>query len=228
MKDSSQTGLPLTVREVMILENIVLGHSGKGDVDRYFAGCFLFMVFARARFSDMQNVSKLQLEVVQGQGFYYGYVETEVARSETSFSADRKVRLLPMSATVRGFTDESWAVAWKTVMEETGIEVGPGKPLLPGRAPDGWHTLPLTAESATAWLRTLLRSDEEFDSNRLHGIGAHSCKSTCLSWMSKFGTDKDTRRLMGYRIPCCGQDLRYAHVWQRQHFGWASPIGFHH
>ena len=86
------------------------------------------------------------------------------------------------------------------VMEKAGIKVGPGKPLLPGRTPDGWHTLPLSAEAGTHWLRTLLLLDPGFEKERWPKLGTHSAKSTCLSWMSKWGTSPDVRRLMGYHV----------------------------
>ena len=85
-------------------------------------------------------------------------------------------------------------------MEKAGIKVGPGKPLLPGRTPDGWHTLPLSAEAGTHWLRTLLLLDPGFEKERWPKLGTHSAKSTCLSWMSKWGTSPEVRRLMGYHV----------------------------
>jgi hypothetical protein len=128
------------------------------------------------------------------------YIEAQVARSKTSFSVDRKVRLLPMTAAMHGVTTESWGKAWKTVLEKTGITVTHGKPLLPGRTPDGWHTLPLTAEAATSWLRSMLQSGDHFQEDRIKSIGTHSCKSTILSWMAKWGSSPDLRRLMGYHV----------------------------
>ena len=200
MKRKTRSRLPLLVQEVGTLENIVLGFANKSLPDRHAAGCFLFMLFARARFSDMMNVTSLKMEAVRIDGTKVGFLETEVHRSKTSFSMDRKVRLLPMSASIRGFMIEPWGEAWLQVMKDTGIQIGEGKPLLPGRTQDGWHTLPLSAEAGTHWLRTLLRSGEHFDPDRIPGIGTHSLKSTCLSWMSKWGSSPDVRRYMGYHV----------------------------
>lgn len=199
-KRKTQARWPLTVGELMTLENIVCGHTDKSVVDRHVAGCFLYMVYARARFSDMMNISKLSFDFVEKDGQQTGFIEAEVARSKTSFSVDRKVRLLPMTSTVQGVGVEPWGVAWKQVIEDAKVQVGAGKPLLPGRTPDGWHTLPLSAEAGTSWLRVLLQSDGMFDRNRLEHIGTHSCKCTCLSWLSKFGADAEVRRLMGYHV----------------------------
>jgi hypothetical protein len=196
-KKKTRSRLPLTVEELTTLEEIVLGQRGRGLPDRHAAGCFLFMVYARTRFSDMLNVGRLEFEAGDDET---RYIEAQVARSKTSFSVDRKVRLLPMTAAMHGVTTESWGKAWKTVLEKTGIAVTHGKPLLPGRTPDGWHTLPLTAEAATSWLRSMLQSGDHFQEDRIKSVGTHSCKSTILSWMAKWGSSPDLRRLMGYHV----------------------------
>ena len=200
LKRKTRSREPLRVDELATLEEIVLGRKGRSLPDRHAAGCFLFMVFARARFSDMLNVGKLEFDLSSSDKGTRGYVEAEVTRSKTSFSVDRKVRLLPMTATMNGVSGESWGEAWKSVVAEAGIQVGHGKPLLPGRTPDGWHPLPLTAEAATSWLRSLLQTGEFFQDSRLQLLGTHSCKSTCLSWLAKWGATPDMRRLMGYHV----------------------------
>ena len=190
---------PLFAYEILTLEEIVLGEQRKPLADRHVAGCFLFMLYARARFSDMMNVTALSLDTVSVQEEVKGFIETQVGRSKTSFTVERKTRYLPMSATVNGLAEKPWGVAWKEVIEKNAIEVGPNKPLLPARTRNGWHTLPLTAEAGTQWLRTLLqvRGDPPI---RCGELGTHSLKTTCLSWLAKWGTDADTRRLMGYHV----------------------------
>ena len=89
-----------------------------------------------------------------------------------------------MSATIRGISNFFWADEWFHVMEKAGIKAAPGKPLLPGRTPDGWHTLPLSAEAGTHWLRPLLLLDPGFEKERWPKLGTHSAKSTCLSFIS--------------------------------------------
>ena len=142
------------------------------------------MIYARARFSDMMNVSSISLDAHEIGGERFGYVEAEVTRSKTSYSLERRVRLLPMSATIRGISNFFWADEWFHVMEKAGIKAAPGKPLLPGRTPDGWHTLPLSAEAGTHWLRPLLLLDPGFEKERWPKLGTHSAKSTCLSFIS--------------------------------------------
>ena len=198
-KRKTRSRLPLRVDELGALEEVVLGRKGKSLADRHAAGCFLFMVYARARFSDMLNVGNLEFEF-GADGSNRGYIEAQVARSKTSYSVERKVRLLPMTATMYGVMTDPWGVAWKTVIDKSGIQFGGGKPLLPGRTPEGWHTLPLSAEAGSSWLRSLLQSGDFYQEARMGNIGTHSCKCTCLSWMAKWGTSPDTRRLMGYHV----------------------------
>eukprot|EP00435_Cladocopium_sp_Y103_P018815 s4340_g4.t1 len=199
-KKKTRSRLPLRFDELATLEEIVLGRKNRAIPDRHAAGCLLFMTYARARFSDMMNVGSLQFDVSGTGAEPRGFIEAEVARSKTSFSVDRKVRLLPMTVSMNGVLPVCWGLAWKEVLTQSGVTVGSGKPLLPGRTPDGWHTLPLTAEAATNWLRNLLQSGDFFDEKRLDSVGTHTCKSTCLSWLAKWGSSTDMRRLMGYHV----------------------------
>ena len=61
--------------ELATLEEIVLGRKGRSLPDRHAAGCFLFMVFARARFSDMMNVGKLEFDLSSSDKGTRGYVD---------------------------------------------------------------------------------------------------------------------------------------------------------
>lgn len=69
-KKKTRSRLLLSVSELTTLEEIVLGHRGRGIPDRHAAGCFLFMVYARTRFSDMLNVGRLDFEAGEdGKGY---------------------------------------------------------------------------------------------------------------------------------------------------------------
>ncbi len=91
------------------MESVLAGVHERSWADRHAAGCFLFMIYARARFSDMMNVSSITLEAHELDGERFGYIEAEVTRSKTSYSLDRRVRLLPMSATIQGISNFFWA-----------------------------------------------------------------------------------------------------------------------
>ena len=53
---------PFKISEVKILESVLAGAQKRSWADRHAAGCFLFMIYARARFSDMMNVSSISLD----------------------------------------------------------------------------------------------------------------------------------------------------------------------
>ena len=48
-------------------------------------------------------------------------------------------------------------------------------------------------------MRTTLRQ-LSFSSEDLEGIGSHSLKATCLSWVAKVGVCREHRRVLGYHI----------------------------
>ena len=81
---------PLRVADVVLLERICCGLEGKSAQDRHAAGFFLFLLYARARYSDGQNVASLADSPK--------YLEFKVGRSKTSFTLERKTRFLPMAA----------------------------------------------------------------------------------------------------------------------------------
>ena len=80
-EEETKARLPLTVKEVMTLEQMVLGKLNKSDVDRHVAGCFLFMIFARTRFSDKIafQVIKIMGNSMNGDGI--DMVETQMVFS---------------------------------------------------------------------------------------------------------------------------------------------------
>ena len=58
-KKKTESRFPFKVSEIKILEDLLFGEYNRSLADRHFAGCMLFMVFARARFSDMMKVCNL-------------------------------------------------------------------------------------------------------------------------------------------------------------------------
>ena len=179
---------PLRCKDVKLLERICAGHEGKSKPDRVAAGFFLFLVMARARYSDGQNVSSL---AINGN-----FLEALAARSKTSFSLERKTRFLPMAASVVGIGCD-WVDVWLGLLTETGVVVDADHPTLPcPSSTGGWKQIPLPCDQACAWLRSLLRQGPH--DAYIDNIGTRSCKRTLLSWASKRGLRRDTRALLGY------------------------------
>ncbi|CAE7452742.1 unnamed protein product, partial [Symbiodinium sp. CCMP2456] len=201
-KAKHQQKPPLQVAHVKALEEVVINGRYEDrkfdDQDRYAAGVFLWMVYARARFSDGQNSGGIFRDVHQTRDGPKGYLEALVERSKTSFSLERKVRWLPMIAPIYGLLSESWAIAWLDRAELSGPKLGIGRPLLPGYAQDyGWGEVPISAEAGGKWLRSLLYKCG-FDPAVVKQYGTHSLKSTTLSWCAKYGMTRITRATLGY------------------------------
>ena len=161
----------LRVADVLLLERICCKLEGRPLQDRVAAGFFLFLLFARARYSDGQNVASLKDTS--------NYLECKVGRSKTSFTLERKTRYLPMAARKVGIKC-NWADAWLEAMHEAGLSVSEAAPLLPCPSSTGnWKMIPLPCDQAGAWLRGLLKG--EHHDSYLDNVGTHSMKRTLLS-----------------------------------------------
>ena len=187
---------PLTVDMVKALERLVISER-EGDIDRLCAGFFLVCVFLRARYSDAQGLKNLAIDEPEGfAGRLTGYFQGEASRTKTSFSLERKTALLPMVGPLFGLTAVPWFKTWLGLREDMGIPENEDFPLLPSRGLEGgWAPVPPSATVAAAWLRGILISRGFPEARKL---GTHSCKCTCLSWLSKHGVDPLHRRVLGY------------------------------
>ena len=189
---------PLTVNMVRALEDFLF-ESRAIARDRSAAGCFLLCVYMRARCSDMLFLEDLIVDEVNIDGIPEGYIEGSVTRSKTSYTAERKTRLLPMAAPRIGVTGRDWFHEWKSACVESGKPSGQGVPLLPAPSPNGWNKVPLRASEAGDWLRKILTACG-IDRSLLTNVGTHSLKATCLTWCAKFGIGQDVRRHLGYHV----------------------------
>ena len=110
------------------------------DGDRYAAGCFLFAMYSRDSFLDMQASGKISLDVHDAGDGTYGYLEASVERSRTSYSLERNARYLHVIAPIYGLCAEPWGIAWHSVLVKSEPTLGEGRPLLPGLCGE-WGTL---------------------------------------------------------------------------------------
>ena len=189
---------PLQVAHVKALEAILCGN--RKLPDKVAAGFFLWLVGARARFSDGQAAGKLSLDVTETKDGFKGFLHADVTRTKSSMTLEKKTRFLPMSSPIELLGDEPWALRYLQAMDDSGLERGEDKPLLPSPSESGWGSLPLSAESASAWLRSLLTTSG-FSNEEVKCIGTHSCKVTGLSWAAKAALPKETREVLGYHGP---------------------------
>ena len=203
---------PIKVEHVKILEMILQGVPVLKSHDRVAAGFFLWMIYARARFSDAQAASTIVKDVIDTDHGQDGFVEALVHRSKTSITLERKTRYLPMTAPIVGVSDRNfpWALAWLDAMAESELPLGKGKPLLPSQTDSGWSSLPIPAHVAAIWLKNLLKAGGAL-SEDIMAYGTHSCKATVLSWAAKYGLDAGTRARLGYHSRGAGgTELIYA------------------
>ena len=175
---------------------------------------FLFMTFGRLRYSDAQAVTELELEIPVGQA--HGHLEGAAERCKTNTSLEKKTRLLPVVVTTRSFSRDGWIQQWLEIRASSGLQVGPGIPLLPSPAANGgWTRAPLSCEAAGEWLRALLK--ETLGPSAGPRIATHSCKASILSMAAKYGMEPAARRLLGYHS--AGRDKSML-VYSRDSMSW--------
>ncbi len=192
---------PLSVEQLSQLEETLFGDASAAD--KVAAGFFVFMLFARARYSDALSVASMEIDEVQDGSF--GFVGAQASRTKTSITLQKKARLLPMAAQTIGVSGKNWAKAWFEVRESEGLTLGGNIPLLCSPMEGGrWARLPLTVTAATQWLRTLVAGAS---GPPLQRLGTHSLKSSVLSWMAKHGASHDIRRLLGYHVSAADQGM---------------------
>ena len=185
---------PLTVEQVMALEQIVLDQ-GRTDIDRIGAGFYLALVYGRLRYSDAQQVSQLTLDMPNAE---QGFLEGVAGRTKTSVSLERKCRFLPIAIPTLSPSDQPWIPVWMELREKHfGAARGDERmPLLPNPAAGNtWSKMPLGVSAGSQWLRALLNGVAH---NSSVPLGTHSCKATLLSWAAKWAMPHGPRRILGY------------------------------
>ena len=127
-----------------------------------------------------------------------GYVETRFMEHKTARPGTSKA--LPIAAPAYGLVaTDSWATRWLEARAAQGLNAAEQSTLLPAMADQGWHDAAYTTPEFAAALRTTLLQ-LCFTAEDLEGIGSHSLKATCLSWVAKFGVCREHRRILGYHV----------------------------
>jgi hypothetical protein len=186
---------PLTVAMVTFLEN--LSCDSDEDLEGIFAGAALFCLYARARVGDLRRspVDPI-LDIAAGGrvGFVQGaFFEHKTAKAGSKLS-------LPIVAPLPGVTGRDWASPWLDRRRRLRLVAAECGTLLPAPAAGGgWTGVPMKTVEFGVALRTLFLKGG-FTAEALDAIGAHSLKTTTLSWMAKAGVDRDSRRALGYHV----------------------------
>ena len=113
---------PLTVAHVLWLEGLVC--SAPVGFDCVFAGCLLFMLHCRCRYSDAMNVDTEPR--VDGT-----WIESETSEFKTKNSKGQKDLVLPLVGCAEGLSQRPWAQKWLSARKKLGLRARPGYPFMP-------------------------------------------------------------------------------------------------
>ena len=116
---------------------------------------------------------------------------------------------LPAVAVAQGVTLDNWARTWLVVRSTVGGDISAGYPVMPAPGLDDEPTKrPISSDEMGKWVRMLLdRNGIDLTGRR---ISSHSCKSTLLSYMAKFGCDIPTREILGGHVSHLKSVLTYS------------------
>ena len=121
-----------------------MSESGEAQYERYLAGG-LFMIFARARHSDVKRSQELTVDRDdEGRPVY---TECQVLNPKQTKASRRRNLFLPLVAPAHGIGEQPWAVTWLRLREHLGLVCHGSikdSPLLPELAADG-KSVPLAA-----------------------------------------------------------------------------------
>lgn len=147
---------------------------GSDPVDQLGAGAMLVCIYARARWSDLRYVHRVELE--KGRN---GAMVIYTQEHKTSAVGLRREQYLPLVVPWEGVISGDWISLFTQVYERLGLELHkvPLGPLIPApRAGGGFCARPLSTQEASKWLRLLLSGTPNSEQVR-----SHSMKATLLN-----------------------------------------------
>ena len=198
---------PLKVHQLRLLERLACGEASAVSI---FAGFLCVLIHGRLRYSDAQMCFA---EPFLETGDVHNLLTLELYGSKTSsLRRATKFRLIPVFAISPGVHgDECWASAYLRNRAELGLEASETEPLMRCPCADGSFTeRKLRSSDASVWLRELLGS--ECNEEELSNLATHSCKATCLAWLTKSAAPNNMCRRAGYHVGQEGRsELEYAH-----------------
>ena len=186
----------LTVAEVSCLEEILSDETELLE-DRVAAGCFLFCLHSRSRWSDIKKVSRFTPDFSEVEGKLTGYIEFSTRSHKTARLVARQGIAMPLIAPIWGIGKTPWGILFPKVFNLSGrrIEDLHQEPLLCAPSFDGgWMGRSVTTKEAGAWLRSLIFRKL----NMCDHTTVHTLKATPLSWCAKAGLPPDSRLLLGH------------------------------
>ena len=188
----------LTADQVRWLQTFA--QSDEPQYERYLAASFLFMIYARARHSDLRRSQDLSVD--RDENGRPVYIECGVLNPKQSKASRRRNMFLPLVAPAVGICQEPWATEWLELRSSLGL-VRSGSltpsPLLPDLAADGsLLQTNMDSSSASRWLRCTLSKQPGSSLDDILRISSQGLKATCLSWWTKCSVSDSDQTLLGY------------------------------
>ena len=196
---------PFTVKELKIL-HAVLESQSEEMWDRLMAGATLCAVYSRSRWGDLQHSEAMAADPNHWEP---AYIEFTVRDHKTKRANAWSEGFLPAVALATGVTPENWGRTWLVVRACIHGDISAGFPVMPAPGGDDLATKrPISSDEMGKWVRMLLvRHGADLQGRK---ISSHSCKSTMLSYMAKFGCDITTREILGGHVSHLKSVLTYS------------------
>ncbi|CAE7249545.1 unnamed protein product [Symbiodinium sp. CCMP2592] len=167
-------------------------------------------VFARKAFSDGQMCFE-EPELEKGEA--HNILTLRLYGSKTSsLRRATRFRLIPVFAISPGVHgSECWATSYLENRAALGLRASEDEPLMRCPTSDGGFSgRKLRSSDASVWMREILSDVCTFE--ELANIATHSCKATCLAWLTKGAATNALCRRAGYHVGSEGKsELEYAH-----------------
>ena len=188
---------PLTVAQLRWLEYYAA--SADDLYERLVASTLCFMVYARARRSDLARATHIEFDLTPDG--LDGFVECKVKNPKQARAASKRNLFMPLTAVFGGMSDVPWGATFLAVRQANGLEVSGAldHPALPGLTASGsWLRECVSSGQLTQWLRCILAKAPEADLASISKVRSHSCKATLISWCGKAGLSDKTLTFLGY------------------------------
>ena len=194
---------PLTVEQIRKLERECCCCDSLQD--RAILGAILVMIFGCARVSDMARAVKLLVDR-DSRGMDErrlhepaGYIELGILGNKGARRDTHRRMLLPVVAPMLTLSQSPWWDSWLEARMALEMDAGSSlaRPLLCRFDCNGVATMnSMGASEVGTFIREVLGEP----SQKRNLLRSHSCKTTVLSWLAKFGVPMPVRRIVGHHL----------------------------
>ena len=194
---------PLTVEQVKQLERSCC--SSEPLQDKIIIGGMLLMIYGSARASDMARAVKIIVDMDTqhsdlGSGANpAGYIELGVLGNKGARKDAHRRLLLPVVAPLVSLSGCKWWESWQEARSAMELETSGllERPIMCRFDMDGRA---LGQTMVASEIGEFLRQTLGVETKPKNLVRSHSCKSTTLSWLAKFGVPLPVRRLVGHHL----------------------------